>query len=283
MDVEERLARVQRRTALAERMQRQARTGIEAQPVTTIGSPPRTPAAEAVYEILLAIDPVLRRHAGLTVGIWTTPPPGTDGFPDAVAMISVDPVDQTLSLHFPVPSAAHPAEEPPVQPAVDGPDSVESVESVESVDVPDDPGPLSESPQASPEPSRNGVSEWDDPDEGEVSELVERAVEHVVGKAAGHPPEERPGHAADDGVDRTIDGSPQHASQERPEEAPEEAPPPEESLDGLPNAQPQPRQPLAVLLARPPKRAPEPPDETERGSVAHELAALLRYPDIPVP
>jgi hypothetical protein len=271
MDVEERLARLQRRAALAERLQRQAQTGIEEQPVTTIGSPPRTPAAEAVYEILLAIDPVLRRHAGLTVGIWTTPPPGSDESPDAVAMISVDPVDQTLSLHFPVPPAAHPADVPDSEPSVDA-DPVVSTDPVDTVDVPEDPGPLSESPQRS-EPSINGVSGWaDDPDDGEVPELVERAVEHVVGKAAGHLAGDRA---------QAVDGSPRHAPDEPP---PEEAPADENGDVRLSREQ---LQPLGHLPAHLPARAPEglqgQPVQPDRGSVAHELAALLRYPDVALP
>jgi hypothetical protein len=284
MDVQDRLARLQRRTALAERLlQRQARTGIEEQPVTTIGSPPRTPAAEAVYEILLAIDPVLRRHAGLTVGIWTTPPPGTDESPDAVAMISVDPADQTLSLHFPVPAAAHPAEAPAPEPPADDPVEIGEVgqpsevgepsEVVEAVEVIDYAGPPAESPQPPPEPSSNGVSEWaDDPDEGEVPELVERAVEHVVGRAAGRPVEGPPAPAAHDDADdaddvvdvaQPLDGSRQGAP---------------EVLSGLSSRER--LQPLGYLPSAQPERLPEQPETPERGSVAHELAALLRYPDV---
>jgi hypothetical protein len=280
VDVQERLARLQRRTALAERLQRQAQTGIEEQQVTTTGSPPRTPAAEAVYEILLAIDPVLRRHAGLTVGIWTTPPPGTDEFPDAVAMISVDPVDHTLSLHFPVPpahSAEVPVPEPPddIDP-VDGADPVgiddlaDSVEPAEVVEVVDLDVPA-ESPQPQSEPSSDGVSEWaDEPDDGDVPELVQRAVEQVVGRAAGRPVEEAPPAPAadDDGDDLAlpVDGS----SQEAPMDG---------NGDGLSDRQR--LQPLGNVPSRQPERPPE--QTPERGSVAHELAALLRYPDVTVP
>src|SRR5215470_15927087 len=110
MDVEARLARLQRRMELEEVMRHQIRrnASVDTPTASALAELADTrvtpvPAVAAVYQILMAVQPILHRYPGLTLGIWpSAPDESAERVLRTAAMIVVDPSHHTLSLELPL-------------------------------------------------------------------------------------------------------------------------------------------------------------------------------------
>jgi len=159
MDVEARLARLQRRMELEEVMRHQIRrnTPVEVRTANALAEYAEfadtrvtpVPAVAAVYQILMAVQPILHRYPGLTLGIWPSPPDeGAERVLRTAAMIVVDPSHHTLSLELPL-------DDPATNPGLGWPQLVEVAQAARPEDDTVDtasapPGTASAPPETAP-------------------------------------------------------------------------------------------------------------------------------------
>jgi len=138
MDVEARLARLQRRMELEEVMRHQIRrnTPVEVRTANALAEYAEfadnrvtpVPAVAAVYQILMAVQPILHRYPGLTLGIWPSPPDeSAERVLRTAAMIVVDPSHHTLSLELPL-------DDPATNPGLGWPQLVQVTQAVRPED-----------------------------------------------------------------------------------------------------------------------------------------------------